>query len=94
MRTALPIPAFARGHARRVAHIQLGTARQSPYHFAIGKAGLEATTEARNDPNAFVDFVMGPRLLPIPKIDWSALPDRILAPVGNAMSGHLYWRET
>lgn len=37
MRTALTIPAFARGHARRVAHIQIGPRRQCPYHFTIGR---------------------------------------------------------
>ncbi len=91
MRTALPIPAFARG---RSSAPTAPPRRQIPYRFTIGKVGLEATTEAvlraRNDPNAFVDFVMGPRLLPLPKIDWSWLPTTqvVMAPISHAMSGN------
>jgi len=84
MRTALPIPAFARGRSPKL----FPPGRQSPYHFTIGKR-MDAIQAARSDPNAFVDFMLKPELLPGPKIDWSALPacELIMAPIGNAMSG-------
>lgn len=84
MRTALPIPAFARGHARRVAHIQVVRRMD---------AGAAAVLRARSDPNAFVEFVMAGSGPLLPKIDWSALGtgEIVMAPVGRAVSGKTSW---
>jgi hypothetical protein len=41
MRTAMPIPAFARGRSPKL----VPPGRQTPYHFTIGKTALEARLE-------------------------------------------------
>ena len=84
MRTALPIPAFARGRSNP-------PRRQTPYHFTIDRC--------RSDPNAFVEAMLRSELwMPsprtIPPIDWSTLPsggEVVMAPVGRAMSGKTSW---
>ena len=87
MRTALPIPAFARGRPTP-------PRRQCPYHVTI-----ERILKAKNDPNAFVEAMLRRELwMPsprtIPPIDWSALPSRgefVMVPAGRAMSGKTPW---
>jgi len=87
MRTALPIPAFARGRSPNL----VPPGRQIPYHFTIGKL-MDAIEATRSDPNAFVDFVLRSQPLPDPKIDWSALAaELVMVPAGRAMSGKTAW---
>jgi hypothetical protein len=57
MRTALPIPAFARATDRRVAHIQVGPRRQIPYHFAIGRTDDKLDWLFSAHPNAKIALV-------------------------------------
>lgn len=77
MRTALPIPAFARGRAKP-------PRRQLPYRFTIDRC--------RNNPNAFVEAMLRSELwMPSPRtappIDWSALPSGGAAIMQPAMHG-------
>ena len=84
MRTALPIPAFARGRSKP-------PRRQLPYRFTIDRC--------RSDPNAFVEAMLRSELwMPsphtTPPINWSALPsggELVMVPAGRAMSGKTPW---
>ena len=107
MRTALPAPAFladARAARREVKPEDCALCSpQAPYHVVAGRHRGEVTIlEARNDPNAFAEYVArrGPDpAWPSLRSAWhdhfaKSQPSRlILAPAGAGMSGQLStWR--